>query len=526
MSTHLTIALLDPRPAWELLLGQLGVDWDIPGDLSALSPASHAAVICNRPLSGDSAAALEAYLRQGGAVLDTGPLFEVLFNERPNRTYLRTVYPGQTHPLFKGIDLIDLFSRHWTLKNDAIERGLVAFRTAGKGTAAFLGLDLDHLLLDTRRQRKAFYHPDVERFPNELVSRVSKGAVSRLVERLLQELFFRRRLPYVHWWHYPEGAPTLFGLRLDSDYGERDRIHAYLSLLDEQEIPATWFVHAEAHEDWIADFATFRGHEIAAHGYRHHTYRDYDSNASNIRRCQALLGAHGIRARGFAAPYGLWNGRLARVMDDLGLTYSSEFSLAYDHWPFHPHFRHAALSTLQVPVHPVCIGSLANAGFTPAAMRAYFTGRIRRSLANHDPLLLYDHPTHDHLDVIADVLSTVRDAGIPCRTLGAYADWWVTRGRTRWTGVVRDDTLAVQAEGAAADLYLGIHRSGVAARVRPASEIDLAGLRWERSDPEALPADIRRVRRFDPRRVHQSILTSYWRHQNRRRDERNGGGNP
>ena len=66
-------------------------------------------------------------------------------------------------------------------------------------------------------------------------------------------------------------------------------------------------------------------------------------------------------------------------------------------------------------------------------MKKYFRRLIDTKLLQREPLCLYHHPTHHHLDLFADVFDYVRSKRIDNYSYAEYASWWRTRDETVWT---------------------------------------------------------------------------------------------
>jgi hypothetical protein len=107
MRRRLTIGLLQPEPGWLLLLRQLGVAFERVGMLDAVTPESHGVLIINRSLNSDEAAGIDAYLRGGGAVLDTGAYMQYAGGSS-SRSYVRTLIPSDDDRLFTGAWIMDI----------------------------------------------------------------------------------------------------------------------------------------------------------------------------------------------------------------------------------------------------------------------------------------------------------------------------------------------------------------------------------------------------------------------------------
>ncbi|MEK7251361.1 MAG: hypothetical protein AAB209_13170, partial [Bacteroidota bacterium] len=151
----------------------------------------------------------------------------------------------------------------------------------------------------------------------------------------------------------------------------------------------------------------------------------------NISKARRKLEQAGISSPGFAAPFGIWNSELAKAIEKTVFEYSSEFSFAYDSLPVYPSNGEQTFLTLQVPIHPICIGSLRRIGYTEGQMKEYFRRVIEEKLLRDEPLFFYHHPTHHCCDVVQFIFQYVAEKGIENTTMLEYARWWKKRLSTR-----------------------------------------------------------------------------------------------
>lgn len=422
MTTRLHIGIVRPQPGWQLLLDQIGVDWSalVVGDTP--SPSQYSAIVVPTRLATTERAALLEYTRAGGALLDAAQAFSSSTLPRP----VRTLFPERNDTLFGDIPLLDLFSFVRTKRTAPYLQGTIELREEGNGTMAWLGLPIAQLMLDTRKRRKQFYAPSGH-FPNEMVALVSKAAIRLVVTRLLKELHFRRGLPFAHKRFFPEDAPSIFCFRIDSDGGSRAQVESWCSIAHRHAIPMTWFLHMEGYGEWLDVFAQYPKQETGIHAMQHATYDTYEENKRNIQLAREVLDAQGMHYEGYAAPFGTWNTAVALAEEYHGFSYASEFSLCYDDVPFYPWVQERFSPVLQVPIHPICIGSLARAGMTPDHMNNYNQGVIDAKLYAGEPVIMYDHPLHPYTDVLDALFAHANARALPALSFAEYAHWWKQR---------------------------------------------------------------------------------------------------
>jgi hypothetical protein len=251
-----------------------------------------------------------------------------------------------------------------------------------------------------------------------------------------------------------------------------------------------------------------RDQEIGVHCYRHKTFGTFEENAANIGAARSLIERAGIDPVGYASPNGFWNAGLARAIEQHRFEYSSELSLDRDDLPFHPWARGDFMDALQLPVHPICIGSLLRVKASDDAMKRYFRWTIDRKVQEQEPVILYHHPGHEKADVMADSFEHAQQRGLRNITMGEYARWWRRRLGVRHDISYRDGTIAVRTRIPQGDVALALRgRDGSVGFIEGDGE-------WREDEIAMIPAperrvempdDIARARGFNPRMLRHAL---------------------
>jgi peptidoglycan/xylan/chitin deacetylase (PgdA/CDA1 family) len=471
-------------------------------------------VIVTAPSGRSGLDTLEQFLGRGGAVLSAAAYVAGLGGttvRKEDLAYL--VSDGDT--VFPSVRLVDLGvegqvpreAHH--LRTPGNTHAVFAGALGG-GVAVLLPFDPAHVLADTRTADRAF-HARHDRLPTERVSRVSRGEISSLIHSALAFLHHIRSNPYAHLWYYPGTRRNVFSFRIDTDGSARNGIDGLYGMLRAARVPATWFLDVAAHETWLSHFGSFEGHEIGLHCYRHRIHGDMHDQEADWHRGLALIRAAGFSPAGMAAPFGTWTPALAEVIDRLGLTYSSEFSYAYDTVPMMPYLPAQTVRTLQVPVHPVSTGSLRRAGFSTCHMKEYFIAAADALLARDLPLFFYHHPTQHIPGVFEALFEHVRALGIVPIRMNDMARWWLGRGALKPSLRIDGDILEVGSDAGmrAADVAVRVtFPSGEEALVAARTKIELRSLASYPRAEHVVPGDIRATREFDPRRAFSDLFIS------------------
>lgn len=142
----------------------------------------------------------------------------------------------------------------------------------------------------------------------------------------------------------PTGSDMLSGCIWDRPqfftqgaYGPWRGVDRILRVLDEFEIPATFFVPGWVVEIWpdLCQRILSDGHEIANHGYKHEKFWDLSDReqCAVIDHSQEVFQRYlGVSAKGFRTPSGDWTEETPGLLVKRGFVYSS--SLRGDDSPF------------------------------------------------------------------------------------------------------------------------------------------------------------------------------------------------
>ena len=277
----------------------------------------------------------------------------------------------------------------------------------------------------------------------EHVARTDRREVRRWIVGELRKAIEKRGGIWVTLSPFPFPYRSALNVRIDYDQFDRADFHRMLDATEGHENATSHFVCASAYEGQTEAVARLRGMDVGSHGQHHHTYRSFEENRSNIARGIATLQQMGIEPSGFVAPGGRFTPGLRKALDQLNVGHSSEFAWGYDDLPGHP----ANSSTLQIPVHPVCLGLFLGAVVGEGSRRTaaerqairlagdYFRDLIRTRYRQCEPIFLYGHPT-GRLGRFPQMLSQIFEqtselSGLWPTTMTQMATWWKARSCVR-----------------------------------------------------------------------------------------------
>jgi hypothetical protein len=279
-------------------------------------------------------------------------------------------------------------------------------------------------------------------FPaSESIARYDKWRLRRRALNRLRAEIERRGGAWLRVGAFPFPYRSAFCFRIDyDDYHPADCQRVWQALQGHEGATSHYFC-GQAYEGQGEFLGRYRGLDVGAHGYFHHTYPDRDDNLRNIARCLDVLHAAGIETRSFVAPHGRFHRQLLAALEALGITHSSEFGLAYDDLPFFP----AGSTVLQVPIHPLSLGIVLEAAgaahpgddvvlaqAADATAEHYLAALQAKYLAGQ-PAFFYCHPS-GRLGRFPSVLRCVLEAAqqyaaLWRTTLREFATWWRLRAR-------------------------------------------------------------------------------------------------
>lgn len=487
--TNLHVGLIGADAAWQGLLQQQGVCFVVLDACERTAP-----VWIVHKQSSTTAEDITAFCRAGGQVLMESSVWARVFNQPLNHRRVKWMIP-QNDALFGDVSLLDIYAAIAVPKRGTtlLDAGLQIHRQeVGAGGITIIPWDVSDLLQRYDLRRKKVWAPRRE-LPSERLSSVDKATLRRVIMRLLEELFHRRNLPFVHRWFYPADARSIFCFRLDTDFCSADDAEAMVALLRRHHLSATWFVDTQDEARLKSTYAQFTDQEIGLHCHSHVVFDDVQRNRLNLTRGVEALRRVGIVPHGFAAPFGEWNPALDAVLQEQGFDYSGEFGVGYDDLPFYPLLPDGLSTVLQVPIHPISLGRLRRSHFTTQQMTDYFLAVMQRNFARNLPQIFYHHPHHGRLEVFDALFANVTESGIPTMNMGQWTDWWKERLQAEVTVTLHGNRLSYSSSHP--KLWLRVTTPQGEALL-PAGEHILGSLPLASRLHEKRPQDIQRTRKW------------------------------
>ncbi len=438
MKQRLCIGIQERNAAWDAVLNQLGVLFEeVNYNLDLLQ--EYSVIILNKKPQKVQRSTLSSYLERGGGMLEVGENLVFLEKNQTRSSHKDTLINYDREGFLSHISHVDVHTKVNIHKDDGLLEGLVYLSPDNHSNLAFLGVDVAKLLQTTGYKRKRFCSRNGD-YPDEIVSKVSKHELAEVLKAVLKNLHFRRSLPFIEKWTSPTTKPV-FCFRIDSDFGDKKSMDDLYETIRKHKKSATWFLHVQAHEDWLSHFASYENQEMALHGYEHGTSDSVKKVRKNIELGKKHLNRANIDFHGFCAPYGIWNNALKEVLKNSDYEYTSEFTFCYDGFPLQPVNDQLPI---QVPIHPICTGSLNRRSYSIEEMKRYFEDVLLNKLSRFEPALFYHHPLQPGLSVVDHLLELSNIHEFENLTFGEFAAFWKERETFHFEAYLDDGKVSIE----------------------------------------------------------------------------------
>jgi hypothetical protein len=492
---RLKLGIWGIQPGYEIILEQIGVPYENVSENTNITLENYSVIIISEIIQESDKQVILEYMNTGGSVLLNARCWANLYGKKLKQKKVRFLI-SDNNSIYSSLGLVDIYTKISYVNSKELgilDEGLGIYHTKiGKGFVLIFPFDINSLILDTRSIRKRFYSERKE-LPSEIVARVSKGKLRELVRISLGSLHHKRGLPFVHKWYFPDSSENVFIFRLDTDFCSSHQANNMVGICRKNNISATWFLDTTS-EERLHNYAEMKDQELALHCDRHLVFSDYKNNKKNLEIGRDKLNATGIEMNGFAAPFGDWNPELAKVLDDLNLEYSSEFTLDYDDLPFNPFINGKFSKVLQIPIHPISLGWLRRSHFSPKEMLNYYLKLIDEKLYLYEPTIIYHHPHHEYLNILDKVFQYVNKIKVKKLTMNEYAKWWKMRTNTQPDLYFEDNRLRSNIESNDISLRITLEEGSIITKFN--KMIDLANLRFIKQKKVEHQHDLKRLRKW------------------------------
>lgn len=416
---------MESNPYWESILKQEGTPFEVVSEDFRKYPL----LIVSRLLDAEKRKQIMDYLEKGGLVLS----FTVFFEEKGGNKKISSLVPSGDR-LFDGIPFLSFDSDVYLLKDESYENieNIAFVKKIGKGKLILLSFDLAEALGDIRYYPAPIFTTSGPIF--QILPRVSRNAIRKLVRNCLIDLFNHADLPYVRLSNFPGGFNSAFVFRVDADNYDEKEFSETARILYENKIKTTYFINQSSYQNYLDDLTKLRnyGFEVQSHMNKHCVYDSVKKNYENL--AQSLEFLKDFKPNAFVAPFGIFNKSLLSAAEKLGMNYSSEFSYDYDSLPSFPIVNGRVSKVLQLPIHPVCLESFIEVGWGDSAMLEHFDYMLKKSVSERMPIFWYGHPTKvfreypTYFQVLNQTLNKINKIkGIWKTNFSEFYEWWITR---------------------------------------------------------------------------------------------------
>ena len=415
MKRRIHILLLQESHGWKNILNQTGVSWS-NGLPVGFSDFDASCIIVNRDPDKVELTQIQSFIENGGTAVDTTG---ALIGEKPESRRITVLKPYLDASFgFKTTGTIHLRNRTKTVKDSANLKGAVSIEA--KSRIAFWGIDNDQFYEGFEKSLHTFTHSSLPSV-SERTARCSSGEVTRLLLLLLIRLHQHSELPFIRKWPDIKSNKMPATFRIDYDFGKDETVLPLAELLKNYKIPATWYLHTDALTDQTKKvLKNIPEFELGLHCHRHIEFKTAEEYKSDIRHGLEQFNGFKSTPAGYAAPYGNWSSALQQAIESFDFIYSSEFCYDYDSMPSLP----VESKTIQIPVHPVSIGTLNRFKYNNRMMSRYFEEVVQLKKLRFEPLHLYHHPNDRNEDVLTQIFDQLKNQNYRFMTYSEYVESW------------------------------------------------------------------------------------------------------
>jgi len=284
------------------------------------------------------------------------------------------------------------------------------------------------------------------------------------------------------------------------------------ALCKKYRINATWFVETKSSEKWINIYKDMTSQEISLHCYRHKIFNNLTKNNLNLSKGISILNKIGFKELGFASPFGIWNNEISRSINKFGFKYSSEFGLDYDNLPFFPYTKKNSFSTvLQIPIHPICVGSLKNSRHSFDEMKKYFHNLILDHSLNNLPIFVYDHPKQYDEKILTWLFNKINELNLSSLTLFDYSKWWKKKSKIQWKAKIQNNKIILNFKHWDDSVFLKFSKINMKPIIINKNDnIDLTNFKWETEDKISSFNNVEKLNQLNRKIIINNFLQFYW----------------
>ncbi len=491
----LELVLLGINKGWETVLEQEGIPFSIRLEEELDLSETTCLIIHSNSRINDPKSIID-YIKEGGLVLFESPEYARIFNRKIKIKKVKYLFP-ESDSIFADLGVLDLHNKLHIIKrisNGILDKELQIFSSIlGKGSLSVIPFELCEVLGNTRSVRKRF-PANRKELPSEIVSLVSKGRIRRLILILLKKLFNDQGIPLIQKWYWNSNRESCFSFRVDTDYCTAEEAVEMHRICRDNGISGTWFIDTE-NKERLDIYSQMEDQEIAFHCDRHRVFKDRETNDRYISAGLNKLADKEISVSGYAAPFGEWNPSLAQVLEAKGFSYSSEFSLNYDDLPYYQYIGDESFEVLQIPIHPISLGRLRRAHFSKTEMLQYYKELIDKKIELNEPINIYHHPSHGHLDIWNEVFRYINMKKLPVMTFEQWNIWWKFRLSIELKVDFKGNNLILNS-GNVGDFYLKVTYRNKYCIIPYQNKLDLSSLPWQECKRAISKKLNRKIRRW------------------------------
>ena len=511
----LTIGITNLNPSWKIILDQISPPYNKVNDFSLNHLNEYSCLIIPSNFELNKKNEILDYTYQGGGLILESKMAKKLYNISNKDLFVKYIDTLNDKIFSKVTPGIIDHKLNVPIKanylKDQYKRYLIKTISIGKGYVIIIPSGLIDCIKSIENKRKNFPSEN-NFFPTERVSKVSKRSIREIIYFSLLKIHDKKKLPLITLNNFPKNNKTIFNFRIDTDFAKKSDIKTLYALCKKHKINATWFIETKSSEKWINIYRDMENQEISLHCHRHKVFNNFRKNNINLSKGISILNKIGVKKLGFASPFGIWNNELNKSIKKFDFKYSSEFGLDYDNLPFFPYTNQNSFSTvLQIPIHPICVGSLKNSRHSFDNIKKYFHNVILNHSLNNLPIFIYDHPKQYDEKVLTWLFNKINELDLLSITLFDYSKWWGMKSKIKWKAKIENNKIILDFKNWDDSVFLKFSKINMKSIIIDKKEnINLTNFKWESQDQVLSFNDLEKLNQLNRKIIINNFLQFYW----------------
>ena len=168
-------------------------------------------------------------------------------------------------------------------------------------------------------------------------------------------------------------------------------------------------------------------------------------------------------------------------------------------------------NVLQVPIHPICVGSLKNSKHSLNQIKEYYSNLIKNNTSNNLPIFIYDHPKQFDEKILKWLFKKINELNLPSLTLMDFSKWWKERLKIKWNANILNDKIIIDYQNWNDRVFLKISKLNMKSIISNKSDLtDIKNLKWKIKNENLISTNYEQLNKINRKIIMNNILQFYW----------------